>query len=230
MVFFSLLLITGISLTPYLQLGLDQSEALPQDSYLIPYFVDQSSLLKVGSPVYFVIQGGNVTQNETQAQFCATFKECAQYSAPNIIVQESSRPEYSTVALRPSLWLDDYINWLNPENDLWYVHVCMVARSVHGPDRELIRDGASMRVLVWAGGRAGVVHPLLTAAATTASRAVTARRPRSTATAVCATPPRPTKTLPLLRKVCARGGEWSGAKRGGGVQGRSSPPATNAVR
>jgi Niemann-Pick C1 protein len=56
MVFFTLLLITGISLTPYLQLGLDQSIALPQDSYLIPYFVDQATLLKVGAPVYFVIQ------------------------------------------------------------------------------------------------------------------------------------------------------------------------------
>ena len=119
MVFFSLLLITGISLTPYLQLGLDQSEALPQDSYLIPYFVDQTTLLRVGSPVYFVIQGGNVTTTVGQLQECASDAQCNIFSVPNVIVQEASRPEYSTIALRPSLWLDDFVDWLDPSYPQW---------------------------------------------------------------------------------------------------------------
>ena len=114
-IFFSLLLITGISLTPYVELGLDQSIALPQDSYLIPYFVDQATLLKVGAPVYFVIGGNNVTTHTTQAQHCASFGKCADLSVPTTIVLESQRPEYSTISMRPSLWIDDYITWLNPE-------------------------------------------------------------------------------------------------------------------
>jgi hypothetical protein len=74
------------------------------------------------SEVEDVWQGGNVTQLATQTQMCASFIECASYSVPTTIVLEATRPEYSTVALRPSLWFDDFVNWLDPGSPRWSVH------------------------------------------------------------------------------------------------------------
>ena len=118
LIFFAFLFILFASLAPYIQLGLDQTVALPQDSYLIPYFADQISLLMVGVPVYFVISGGNVTGLETKQQMCAAYKDCNSLSVPNILVLESERPQVSTLALRPSIWLDDFLAWANPGNSM----------------------------------------------------------------------------------------------------------------
>ena len=114
LVMFSFLLVVCISFMPYVELGLDQTVALPQDSYLIPYFADQMSMLEVGVPVYFVISGGNATELETKKKLCAINQTCDLFSVPNLLVLESNRPEVSTVALRPSMWLDDFITWNDP--------------------------------------------------------------------------------------------------------------------
>jgi len=112
--FFLALFFVALGAIPYIELGLDQKIALPHDSYLIPYFDDQTSLLKVGVPVYFVISGVNVSTFEGQQSMCSSFRDCDPYSISNILVLESNRPEYSTLALSPALWLDDYVRWLNP--------------------------------------------------------------------------------------------------------------------
>lgn len=111
---FLFLLVVGIVSFPRVELGLDQKIALPSDSYLIPYFDDQTELLKVGVPVYFVISGLNLSKIEEQKKMCSSFRECDEFSVSNIIVLESNRPEYSKVALSPALWFDDFVRWLNP--------------------------------------------------------------------------------------------------------------------
>ena len=56
-----------------MELGLDQKIALPSDSYLVDYFEDQSAMLKVGVPVYFVIQGVNTTNFEGKKKVLLLF-------------------------------------------------------------------------------------------------------------------------------------------------------------
>jgi hypothetical protein len=46
---------------PRLAPGLDQAVALPRDSYLQPYYREVQSTLRVGPPLYFVVEGLNVT-------------------------------------------------------------------------------------------------------------------------------------------------------------------------
>jgi len=70
---FLALLVVGIASIPRIELGLDQKIALPQDSYLIPYFEDQVEQLKVGVPVYFVISDLNVTLFENQKKVSSIF-------------------------------------------------------------------------------------------------------------------------------------------------------------
>jgi len=111
---FLALLIAGICFIPTIELGLDQKIALPSDSYLIPYFDDQTELLKVGVPLYFVISGVNTTTYEGQQIMCSTFRDCDEYSIGNLIVLESNRPNYSKVGLTPALWMDDFVRWLSP--------------------------------------------------------------------------------------------------------------------
>ncbi len=48
---------------PHLRRGLDQSVALPQDSYLQAYYSDVLSLLRVGPPVMFVVRDLNVSSD-----------------------------------------------------------------------------------------------------------------------------------------------------------------------
>ncbi|KCV71005.1 hypothetical protein H696_01950 [Fonticula alba] len=122
---FGALLVAGVSLIPHVELGLDQTIALPDDSYLIPYFHDQANLLMVGAPVYFVVQGGNATTTEGKAQLCGGFHGCDVYSVANILVEETTRSEESFITLNPASWIDDYLSWLNPINK----RCCRVQRS-----------------------------------------------------------------------------------------------------
>jgi len=108
------LLVGCVSYIPQVELGLDQKIALPSSSYLIPYFDDQVNYLKVGVPLYFVIQGPNMSTYEGQKEICAGGR-CDTYSVSNIISLEVLRPEESYVALTPALWFDDFVAWLNPK-------------------------------------------------------------------------------------------------------------------
>jgi len=71
--FYIALLFVSISFIPQMELGLDQKIALPSDSYLVDYFEDQSAMLKVGVPVYFVIQGVNTTNFEGKKKVLLLF-------------------------------------------------------------------------------------------------------------------------------------------------------------
>ncbi|QIX01986.1 hypothetical protein AMS68_007503 [Peltaster fructicola] len=66
----------GVALLPELQLGLDQRIAIPNDSYLIPYFNDLYDYFGAGPPVYFVTRDLNVTAREGQQELCARFGSC----------------------------------------------------------------------------------------------------------------------------------------------------------
>ncbi|KAL1596896.1 niemann-Pick type C-related protein 1 [Nothophoma quercina] len=107
----------GVALFPAVELGLDQRIAMPSDSYLIPYFNDLYDYLDVGPPVYFVTKELNITERKPQKELCGRFSTCDQGSLANIVEAERKRPEVSYLAAPAASWLDDFLLWLNPENE-----------------------------------------------------------------------------------------------------------------
>ncbi|KAI1074177.1 multidrug efflux transporter AcrB transmembrane domain-containing protein, partial [Whalleya microplaca] len=114
---FLALLAAGIALIPYVQLGLDQRVALPDDSYLIDYFNDMYNYLDTGPPVYFVAKNVNVTQRSNQRDICSRFTTCEQLSLTNVLEQERKRPDISYISSPTASWIDDFFLWLNPDFD-----------------------------------------------------------------------------------------------------------------
>ena len=108
---------TGVSLFPEVKLGLDQRVAIPDDSYLIPYFNDLYAYFDAGPPVYFVTRGLNATQRDHQQQICSRFTTCESLSLTNVLEQERKRPDISYIAAPAASWIDDYFRWLNPEEE-----------------------------------------------------------------------------------------------------------------
>ncbi|KAN0119669.1 multidrug efflux transporter AcrB transmembrane domain containing protein [Hyaloscypha variabilis] len=105
----------GVSLIPEVALGLDQRLAIPDDSYLIPYFNDLYDYFNSGPPVYFVTRELNVTERKHQKQLCSRFTTCEQESLTNVLEQERKRPKISYIASPAASWIDDYFRWLDPE-------------------------------------------------------------------------------------------------------------------
>ncbi|KAI5370601.1 putative Sterol-sensing domain, protein patched/dispatched [Septoria linicola] len=105
----------GIALLPEVPLGLDQRIAIPSDSYLIDYFNDLDAYFGQGAPVYFVVKDLNVTARSHQQELCARYTTCNEFSLANILEQERKRPEVSYIADATASWIDDFIQWLNPD-------------------------------------------------------------------------------------------------------------------
>lgn len=104
----------GVALIPEVSLGLDQRVAIPDDSYLIPYFNDLYDYFDSGPPVYFVTREVNVTQRKHQQQLCSRFTTCEQKSITNVLEAERKRPDVSYIAAPAASWIDDYFRWLDP--------------------------------------------------------------------------------------------------------------------
>ncbi len=102
---------------PEVSLGLDQRVAIPDDSYLIPYFNDLYDYFESGPPVYFVTRELNVTQRGHQQELCARFTTCEQESLTNILESERKRPNISYIAASTASWIDDYFRWLDPASE-----------------------------------------------------------------------------------------------------------------
>ncbi|KAG0645741.1 NPC intracellular cholesterol transporter 1-related 1 [Hyphodiscus hymeniophilus] len=116
-IFFLGLFTAGVSLMPEVKLGLDQRVAIPDDSYLIPYFNDLYKFFDSGPPVYFVTHELNVTKRVHQQQLCARFTTCEQESLSNVLESERKRPSVSYIASTPANWIDDFLRWLSPDLD-----------------------------------------------------------------------------------------------------------------
>lgn len=115
LIFFTGLFAAAVALLPYIQLGLDQRVAIPDESYLIPYFNDLYDYFESGPPVYFVTKGLNATQREHQQEICSRFPTCQLTSLTGILEQERKRSNVSYIASPTASWIDDFLLWLNPD-------------------------------------------------------------------------------------------------------------------
>ncbi|BGO93061.1 hypothetical protein NBRC10512_003246 [Rhodotorula toruloides] len=98
----------------HIDLGLDQRLALPGSSYLVDYFNVVDEYLDVGPPVYFVVENLNVSALPNVRHLCGRFSTCDQFSLANSLEAERKRPEVSYLAEPPAVWVDDFVQWLNP--------------------------------------------------------------------------------------------------------------------
>lgn len=105
----------GVALIPEVKLGLDQRVAIPDDSYLIPYFNDLYDYFNAGPPVYFITKEVDATKRKFQRQICARFTTCQSLSLTNILEQERKRTEVSYISSPAASWIDDFFLWLNPQ-------------------------------------------------------------------------------------------------------------------
>eukprot|EP01091_Cochliopodium_minus_P015138 TRINITY_DN5297_c0_g2_i1.p1 TRINITY_DN5297_c0_g2~~TRINITY_DN5297_c0_g2_i1.p1 ORF type:complete len:739 (-),score=199.31 TRINITY_DN5297_c0_g2_i1:58-2274(-) len=96
----------GLSFFTSVDVGLDQSVALPRNSYLQDYFSNMSAYLAVGPPVYMVIRDGfNYTHYVEQNDLCASLPGCHNNSLMNIVnvIPYMTGQTYA--------WIDDYLRW-----------------------------------------------------------------------------------------------------------------------
>ncbi|KAL2256594.1 hypothetical protein VTK26DRAFT_1432 [Humicola hyalothermophila] len=107
----------AVALLPEVELGLDQRVAIPDDSYLIPYFNDLYDYFDAGPPVFFVTREFNATKREEQQKICSRYTTCQQMSLTNILEQERKREEVSFISSPAAGWMDDFFQWLNPDNE-----------------------------------------------------------------------------------------------------------------
>ncbi|XP_014671741.1 PREDICTED: LOW QUALITY PROTEIN: Niemann-Pick C1 protein-like [Priapulus caudatus] len=100
-----------ISMVNKIEIGLDQSLSMPEDSYVLDYFGAIKKYLSVGPPVYFVVEDGyEYTNRSTQNKICGG-NGCADDSLLSQIYTASKQPNSSHIAHPASSWLDDYFDW-----------------------------------------------------------------------------------------------------------------------
>uniref|UniRef100_H2Z3C7 SSD domain-containing protein n=1 Tax=Ciona savignyi TaxID=51511 RepID=H2Z3C7_CIOSA len=99
------------------EIGLDQSLSMPEDSYVLNYFDGINNYLSVGAPVYFVVkEGQNYTNPDEANQICGG-TGCNNNSLIEQIARMSKMPNYALpIAYPASSWLDDYYDWLKPQS------------------------------------------------------------------------------------------------------------------
>ncbi|CUS49613.1 LAQU0S24e00320g1_1 [Lachancea quebecensis] len=112
--FFVSLTLLSLFFIPYIEIGLDQTLAVPQDSYLVDYFSDIYKYLNVGPPVFFVVKNLDLTSRSNQQKVCGKFTTCDELSLANTLEQERKR---STVVEPVANWFDDFMMFLNPQLD-----------------------------------------------------------------------------------------------------------------
>uniref|UniRef100_A0A8D0H7N3 NPC intracellular cholesterol transporter 1 n=1 Tax=Sphenodon punctatus TaxID=8508 RepID=A0A8D0H7N3_SPHPU len=106
----------SIAVVNKVEIGLDQSLSVPDDSYVIDYFNSLSKYLHAGPPVYFVLEGGhNYTTLEGQNMVCGGMG-CNNNSLVQQVFDAAEINSYTRVGYAPSSWIDDYFDWVKPQS------------------------------------------------------------------------------------------------------------------
>ncbi|XP_069076123.1 NPC intracellular cholesterol transporter 1 [Pleurodeles waltl] len=104
----------SIAVVSKVEIGLDQSLSMPDDSYVLNYFKSLGEYLHTGPPVYFVIEEGhNYTSEKGQNMVCGG-TGCNNNSLVQQIYSASQLSNYTKIGYTPSSWIDDYFDWVKP--------------------------------------------------------------------------------------------------------------------
>ncbi|XP_024537549.1 NPC intracellular cholesterol transporter 1 isoform X1 [Selaginella moellendorffii] len=112
---FSALLLVSIALAVRLPAGLNQQIVLPRDSYLQGYFNNVTSHLRIGPPLYFVVQDYNYSAQSNQTNKLCSISHCHPDSLLNEVSRAALTPQTSFIARPAASWLDDFLVWLSPD-------------------------------------------------------------------------------------------------------------------
>ncbi|KAM4745811.1 NPC1-like intracellular cholesterol transporter 1 [Anableps anableps] len=116
MLVFIFMLCASLFLMLNVKVGLDQELAMPKGSYMLDYFHYLYKYFEVGVPVYFVTKKGfNFSTVEGMNAVCSSVG-CDQFSMTQKIRYAADYPERSYIAIPANSWVDDFIDWLNPES------------------------------------------------------------------------------------------------------------------
>lgn len=113
---FVLWLGVSLSVISHIDVGLDQTMSVPEDSYMQDYFNAQKSDLRVGPPVFFVLKQGLDFSNEKERNTICSSDGCFPFSLVSQISQASRSPQTSYIATPSNSWIDDYKSWGSNEN------------------------------------------------------------------------------------------------------------------
>uniref|UniRef100_A0A4W3HYR2 NPC1 like intracellular cholesterol transporter 1 n=1 Tax=Callorhinchus milii TaxID=7868 RepID=A0A4W3HYR2_CALMI len=93
-----------------------------QDSYMLNYFSYLYKYFEVGTPVYFVTTAGyNFSSIAGMNGVCSSVG-CDNNSLTQKIQYATDFPQQSFMAISASSWLDDFIDWLNPNSRCCRLH------------------------------------------------------------------------------------------------------------
>lgn len=104
-------LCSSVAVLPHIELGLDQELSMPEDSFVLKYFIFLKDYLSIGPPMYFVVKGGlNYSQTATQNMICGG-QYCNVDSLITQVYSASKSPNFTYIARPSSSWIDDYFDW-----------------------------------------------------------------------------------------------------------------------
>ncbi|XP_053872581.1 NPC intracellular cholesterol transporter 1 [Malaclemys terrapin pileata] len=116
------LLSFSIAVAHKVEIGLDQSLSMPDDSYVMDYFNYLSKYLHAGPPVYFVLEEGhNYTSLEGQNMVCGGVG-CNNNSLVQQVFTAAEIDSYTRIGFPPSSWIDDYFDWVKPQSSCCRVY------------------------------------------------------------------------------------------------------------
>ncbi|GBP22433.1 NPC intracellular cholesterol transporter 1 [Eumeta japonica] len=106
-------LCSSLAVVPYINIGLDEVSAMPEDSVQLKYFQHLDQYLNIGPPVYFVVtEGLDYSEKETQNMICGT-RYCRPDSLAMQLYSASKSPADTYLAIAPNSWVDDFFEWTN---------------------------------------------------------------------------------------------------------------------
>ena len=111
---------SSLAVVPKIGIGLDQELSMPEDSFVLKFFVYMKEYLSVGPPVYFVLNNTaghlDLTDQSVQNLLCLGLSGCKENSLAGQVNSWRSFPDESYIATAPMNWVDDYVTWVKVDN------------------------------------------------------------------------------------------------------------------
>lgn len=105
-----------------IDIGLDQTLSMPDDSYVLNYFGNLTEYLHTGAPVYFVVEEGHDYGSTAGQNSVCGGVGCNNDSLVQQVYTASLISSYTKIGFTPSSWLDDYFDWVKPQSSCCRYH------------------------------------------------------------------------------------------------------------